>query len=159
MEVKSKDQVLPYFTHLTSHPFHLTSEKQKWICALFAVVVITSWYYQFSPSPTGLITLRWTCQWKYLGTAWFWIDLPAWCAVLAQESYTGMSSCFWFGVFPLLYPALRLQAFSSPSNLQIQTCRFPLGSAQTLLGALPWAVGRSCLSVPSSPLLPCPADL
>lgn len=60
---------------------------------------------------------------------------------------------FIFGVFHLLCPPLRLRAFSSPSNLQIQTCKFPLGSTQIPLQALPRCNRQELPVCPHQPML------
>lgn len=55
--------------------------------------------------------------------------------------------------FSLLCPPLRHQASSLPSNLQIHTCRFPLGSTRALLQALSWYNRQELHVCPHQPRL------
>lgn len=147
MEVKTEDRVHPHFIHLTSHPFHLTSERQKWICALFAVVItliLPVFSLSHRPYHTPLNTS--------VEISWHCLVLDRSPSMVCCLSTRVIHCTFkWLlGGSPPLCPPLRLQAFSSPSNFQIQTCRFSLGSTQTLLQALPWC-NRQELPVPTSP--------
>lgn len=150
MEVKTEDRVHPHFIHLTSHPFHLTSERQKWICALFAVVItliLPVFSLSHRPYHTPLNTS--------VEISWHCLVLDRSPSMVCCLSTRVIHCTFkWLlGGSPPLCPPLRLQAFSSPSNFQIQTCRFSLGSTQTLLQALPWCNRQELPVCPHQPKL------